>query len=171
MLVFGDDSDLGILAMDRERTSTLVLQSEFIELNAAISPDGRLIAYQSDESGQFEVYVRPFPDVDTGRWQVSSAGGRSPLWNPDGQELFYVGPQEVMAVSFDSDPTFTVRAVTQLFDIASYGLGNPFQRRIAVAPDGQRFLLLKMGGQGAAPPQITVVLNWFEELQRLVPSP
>ena len=99
VLVFEDRSsgfDLGMLSLEGERASTPLLNTEFTERNASLSPDGLWIAYQSNESGQFEIYVRPFPDVDAGRWQVSSDGGWWPLWAPDGRELFYVGPQAMI---------------------------------------------------------------------------
>jgi len=107
-LVFNDWNssgfDLGLLSLEGERTSTLLMETEFTERNAALSPDGRWIAYESDESGQYEVYVRPFPDVNGGRWQVSSGGGAWPLWSPDGQELFYAGSEGMMAVPIETEP-------------------------------------------------------------------
>ena len=72
--------DLGVLSLEGERVSTTLLETEFFESNAAVSPDGRWLAYQSDDSGEVEIYVRPFPDVKRGRWQVSGGGGRLPVW-------------------------------------------------------------------------------------------
>ena len=176
VLVFedwGSGGDLGMLSLEGERVSTPLLNTEFSERNATLSPDGRWIAYQSDESGQFEVYVRPFPDVDDGKWQVSSDGGTWPLWAPDGRELFYLGPQDMMSVAIETEPAITLGRREPLFDTAPY-LRPPGLtiRRVAIAPDG-RFLLLKQGGGSgvsAAPPSIVVVQNWFEELKRLVPA-
>ena len=95
MLVFrevsiANESDLGVLSMDADGASEPLLTTEFDETNPGISPDGLWLAYQSDESGQYEVYVRPFPDVDEGRWQISRGGGTSPLWAPNGGELFFL---------------------------------------------------------------------------------
>ncbi len=117
------------------------------------------------------MYVQPFPDVDSGRWQISTDGGDWPVWNPAGGELFYRGPTGVMALAFETEPTFTRGAVTQLFGRSILGAGN---RRMAVSPDGQRFLLLtnaveETDGE-ATQPQVIVVQNWFEELRRLVPT-
>ena len=81
--------DIGMLSMEGDRKWKPLLQEKYHETQPQISPDGRWMAYVSDESGKSEVYVRPFPDVDKGKWQVSTSGGDSPLWSPDGRELFY----------------------------------------------------------------------------------
>ncbi len=149
-----------------------MLETEFLERNAALSPDGRWMAYQSNESGQYEVYVRPFPDVNGGRWQVSSGGGEWPLWSPDGRELFYVGSESMMAVPIETEPTFTQGTVDLLFDLGPY-LRSPRSRKIDISPEGDRFLMLKAGGgldETAETTSIIVVQNWFEELKRLVPT-
>ena len=176
VLVFEERSgsfDIGTLALDSDQSPTLLLQGEFNERNPSLSPDGRWIAYESNESGVTEIYVRPFPDVDAGRWQVSGGSGFWPVWNPAGHELFFQTRQHVVALAYEDDPTFTQGAVTQLFDVTPYILGGA--RRIAVDPDGERFLLLKILGRGGnedgAPSQINVVLNWFEELIERVPAP
>ncbi len=177
-LVFEDRNSpgwgLGMLSLDGERISTLLMETDFMERNAALSPDGRWMAYQSNESGQFEVYVRPFPDVNGGRWQVSSGGGGWPLWSPDGRELFYVGSEGMMAVAIETEPTFTQGTVDLLFDLDPYFKpsegGN---RRTDISPEGDRSLMLKAGGgsdETAQTTSIIVVQNWFEELKRLVPT-
>ena len=169
----GSGSDIGMLALDGDRSSTPLLESEFNERNASLSPDGRWIAYESTDSGVVEVYVRPFPDVDAGRWEVWSGFAKWPVWNPAGKELFFRTSQHMVALAYDDDPTFTQGTVTQLFEVTPYTL-EP-NRRVAVSPDGEQFLLLKgvtdrtnTGDSGL--PQITVVLNWLEELKRLVPT-
>ena len=112
--------------------------------------------------------MRPFPDVNAGRWQVSSGGGGWPLWSPDGRELFYAGPEGMMVVPIETEPTFTQGTVDLLFDLGSY-LKPPDlpYRRVAISPEGDRFLLLNAGGgsdETAQTTSIHVVLNWFEEL-------
>ncbi len=164
-----------MVALDGDGTVNLLLQEGFNERNAALSPDGRWIAYQSDESGQYEIYVRPFPDVDAGRWPVSSNGGIMPVWNPAEPELLFLGSEGLISVAFETEPTFTPGGMTTLFDITAYRTGGG-NRRIAVAPDGERFLLLKYandqtGTDDDASPQINVVLNGFEELKARVPVP
>ena len=171
-----NQGDVGVLAVAGDRTVDAVLDTAFREFRPALSPDGRWLAYVSNESGQNEIYVRPFPNFDEGKWQVSTAGGLSPVWSPDGQELFYrtaVGLGGlVMAVPVHIEPSFTYDAPQRLFSIANYrfiGLGRKFD----ISPDGQRFVFLSGGtvqiGEGASPSQLIVVQNWHEELKRLVP--
>jgi len=185
VLVFLDRSstsqgrDLGTVSLGGDGVGVLLLNTEFEERNATLSPDGHWMAYESNESGQFEIYVRPFPDVNAGRWQVSNDGGTWPLWSRDGRELFYAGPQAMMSVSVQTEPTFTMGERDSLFSTAPYYSGPTLfytNRRVAVSPDGQRFLMFREGGgsQGAAPPTeqtgIILVQNWLEELKRLVPT-
>jgi serine/threonine-protein kinase len=174
-LVFEDlattgGAGLGVLTLEGDSTATLVVNGEFDETNAALSPDGRWLAYNSDETGRSEVFVRPFPDVDSGRWQISSDGGFWPVWSPAGGELFYRTLTGVMARAFESEPTFTPGALSRLFERNFFGAAG--QRRIAVSPDGQRFLLRAENADSeTAPSQLIVVQNFFEELKRLVPVP
>ena len=184
VMVFDQDFDrLGVLSLEGERVST-VWDFEHRERNADLSPDGRWLAYMSDETGQYEVFVRPFPEVDTGqlsplpsetRWQVSRGGGEWPLWSPDGgDELFYVGPQGMMAVAVETDRTFTHDTPELLFDTATgYGVASTVggNRRMDISPDGNCFLMFKEATTEDATgvPEINVVLNWAEELKRLVP--
>ncbi len=111
--------------------------------------------------------MRPFPNVDDGKWQISRDGGTAPVWHPQGQELFYRHGSALEVVSIKTEPTFTYGSPVVLFT------GNYFtdilNRQYDVAPDGQRFLMIKQEQTGEA--QINVVLNWFEELKRLVPTP
>jgi serine/threonine-protein kinase len=168
---------LSSLSLDDKRTVTPLLHSTFNQRNAVLSPDGRWLAYESDESGAPEIYVRPFPDVNAGRWQLSSGGGRWPAWHPSlgGRELFYIGAKGLMSVAFATTPTFTPGAVSMLFETAAYPsttVANS-NRRYAVAPDGQRFLFLKTGAGATADnrqaQQLLFVENWFEELKQRVP--
>jgi len=168
----GANVDLGLLSLDGERTSTTLLDTPFNERNAALSPDGRWIAYESNESGRYEVYVRPFPEVNAGRWQISNDGGRWPVWSPNGDELFFRDPTGVAALAFVTDPTFTPGALTHLF---AWRFVGSYSRKMAVSPDGNRFLMLKNASsdtddEDAPGPQIILTLNWFDELERLVPD-
>ena len=176
VLVFQDLSSgrhLGMVSLDGQAGSPLLWNSESFEYNAAISPDGRYIAYQSTESGQAEIFVRPFPNVNDGKWQISNDSGTWPLWAPDGRELFYLSRQELelAGVLVETEPTFTLGRRESLFDTSPY-VTNTTARRIAISPDGQRFLLLKSAGESedTEPPSIIVVQNWHEELKRLVPT-
>ena len=159
--------NLYVLSMEGEFTSQPLLDSEFAENAAAISPSGRYIAYSSNESGQNEIYVRPFPNVDDGKWQISRDGGTEPVWAPRGQELFYRNGQAMMVVGIKTEPTFTYGSPEVLFT-GNY-LTGPENQQYDIAPDGQQFLMIKQEQTGVS--QINVVLNWFEELKERVPVP
>lgn len=149
-----------------------LVQTMFAELNAELAPDGRWFAFQSNESGRDEIYVRPFPDVAGGRWQVSTSGGRTPLWARTGRELFYRSAGgAVMGVRVEPGPAWRGSPSTQVLPARYFDDSGTSGRAFDVAPDGRRFLMFKEdGGEGAAPPQIVVVQKWFEELKRLVPT-
>jgi eukaryotic-like serine/threonine-protein kinase len=159
------------------RSRMPLIQTRFNELNAEISPDGRWLAYQSNESGHYEIYVRPFPAVDSGRWQVSENGGRTPAWARSGDELFYLAPSNtIMGVRVEgssswrgSTPTMVLRAMP--YYLPPEGAGEA-GRTFDVAADGKRFLMIKPGSGDTAPPpqRVIVVENWVEELKRLVPT-
>lgn len=107
--------------MDGEHQVEMLLQTEFSDSHPNVSPDGRWLAYTSDESGQRQVFVRPFPNVDDGKWQVSRNGGASPLWGPDSRELFYQTrarpdtPVTMMVAVNDTEPTFSPGTPVALF--------------------------------------------------------
>ena len=109
-LVFDQQpGDIGVLTVEGDRTVEMLLETEFSELVPALSPDGRWIAYQSNESGQTEIFVKPFPNIDGGEWQVSISGGLDPIWSPDGHRLFFagVGSNRLMVSEVETDPTFS----------------------------------------------------------------
>ena len=150
-----------------------VVQNLFPGSFAEISPDGRYLAYVSNESGRLEVYVRPFPQVDSGRWQISTAGGTRPAWARNGRELFYLDGSNAFTVVpvRTSGPTFTMGSPAKVFD-TKYVEPNP-SRHYDVSPDGQRFLMLKdnaAGDPNATPASMVVVEHWFEELKQRVPT-
>jgi len=92
--------------MNGDRKLKPLLQDRYLECHPQVSPDGRWLAYTSDQSGKYEVYVRPFPDVSGGPWRVSTDGGAYPLWSPDRQELFYRNDDAVMVVTWEADAAF-----------------------------------------------------------------
>ncbi len=160
--------DVASLSLDGERRVESLLNGPATERNAEVSPDGRWIAYQSNESGTFEVYVRPFPRVNDGRWQISTGGGLQPLWSPDGRELFYLAPQFLMSVPVRGGATFTPGNPTRVIDVGQYSLVAA-GRSYDVSHDGRRFLMIRdETPEGRA--EIQIVINWFEELKRLVPT-
>jgi serine/threonine-protein kinase len=163
---------------DPSEMSTVVplLQTRSSEDRADISPDSRWLAYSSNESGRDEVYVRPFPNIADGRWQVSVGGGLMPLWAPNGRELFYIEPRgplsAVMTVPLGTGSRFAPGKPTMLLEGPYYrGLPQTGTRSYDVTADGRRFLMAKepTGDSTTAPVEIIVVQNWFEELKRLVP--
>ena len=154
--------------------------------NGVVSPDGRWIAYEGAPTGLFQVYVRPFPDVTSGRWQVTTEGGTMPAWARNGKELFYLGPTgAMMSVRVDAGTIWHASDPAKLFD-GQYIVGSArlSGRSYDVSPDGRRFLMIKPGGSGLAGPGvgsfggrtrrteqgIVVVQHWDEELKRLVPK-
>jgi serine/threonine-protein kinase len=136
------------------------------------SPDGHWLAYASGESGRREIYVQPYPGPG-GKWQVSTDGGTEPQWNRNGRELFYRSDDKMMAVDVSTQTGFAAGTPRQLFERPYMMNGSGLARaNYDVSPDGQRFLMLKPveQEQEQKPTQINVVLNWTEELKRLVPT-
>jgi serine/threonine-protein kinase len=167
--------DLWTLPMQGERKPQPFLQTPFNERNPRLSPDGRWLAYVSDESGRYEVYVRAFPGPG-GKWQISTDGAAEVAWSPKGNELFFrTGEQRerMMVVDIQTQPSFKAGKPRQLFE-GPYAGNNTgtWTANYSMAPDGQRFLMLKPKEQkqSEALMQIYVVQNWFEELKRRVPT-
>jgi Tol biopolymer transport system component len=159
--------DIWVLRMS-DRKAQLFLRTPFNESAARFSPDGRWLAYISDESGRFEIYVQPYPGPG-GKWQISTEGGTEPVWNRNGRELFYRSGGKMMAVDIATQPTFASGKPRVLFE-GQYSPAPGTTPNYDVSPEGQRFLMVKGSEQEAAPTQINVVLNWFEELKQKVPS-
>jgi serine/threonine-protein kinase len=167
-----EGDDLWALSLQGERSPKAIVATEFNELNGEISPDGRWLAYQSNESGlSREIYVRPFPNADEGRWQISTEGGRLPLWGRDGRELFYLAPDgRLIVVPVQTNPSFTAGSAEILFEKTYYEIEGA-GRFYDISPDGRRFLMIKESeADTSAPMSMTVVLNWFEELKARVPT-
>jgi Tol biopolymer transport system component len=151
-------SDVWFVPLGGERKPQPLLQTDFNESEARLSPDGRWMAYVSDESGRDEVYVRAFPQAD-GRWQVSAAGGRRPRWRRDGRELFYISAdRHLVAVDTLSGPPFRSGAPRTVFVM---GRADEYD----VVGDGHRFLAKTLLND-ARRNGLQVILNWAEELRR-----
>jgi eukaryotic-like serine/threonine-protein kinase len=101
------DYDFMLLSLDGTPRVEPLLQTPFDERNAAISTDGRWMAYESNESGESQIYVRPFPNLADARYQISNGGGRTPAWTPNGHDLFFVNRTSIMAVTVHLTPTFS----------------------------------------------------------------
>ena len=159
--------------MNGTRRVSALVQSEFTERNGIVSPDGQWLAYESNEnSSRFEIFVRPFPEVNRIRHQVSTAGGTRPLWARSGRELHLrlsIGRPDGR---WRAGPTW---AATTPALVVKEGYmvspGNP-GRTYDISPDGQRFLMIKgrFAEPTAAPAGLVVIEHWVEELKRLVPT-
>jgi serine/threonine-protein kinase len=156
-------ADIWVLTIEGERKPQLFLKTSSDETGAKFSPNGRWMAYSSNESGKFEVYVRPFPGPGR-KWQISTEGGKSPVWAPDSRELFYRTEDKMMVVAIKTKPEFSAGKPKLLFKAPS----NLFN--MGIAPDGQRFVMIEEAEYSTLPTQLNIVLNWFEELKRLVPT-
>ena len=159
---------------DQDSVATPLLATDFIEQGQALSPDGHWLAYSSNESGQTEVYVRPFPEVESGRAQVSTNGGSNPLWAHSGAELFYVNADLTMiAAQIETDSEFRVLAREVLFTLGpGYVTGDGGDDFYDVAPDDQRFLMGRLTGTvgSGGDAKYVLVQNFFEELKARVPN-
>jgi dipeptidyl aminopeptidase/acylaminoacyl peptidase len=164
----GGNSDLAALSLEADYRETALTHSPFIETNADISPDGHWIAYESNESGRTEIYVHPFPDFNSGRWQVSSGGGSRPLWARSGHELFYQTLDlHLVAVPLQPGGGFNwgtaVPVIKERVFVAGPG------RSYDVSADGRRVLAVTTAGtpgnRPSAPPQMNVALNWIEDMK------
>ena len=152
-----------------DRQPRPILQTSASEVDARLSPDGRWLAYASDESGRYEVYVQSYSGAG-GKWQISADGGREPVWAHNGREIFYRSGDKMMAAEVASQPAFQPATSRLLFQ-------GPYEGTTSISPDydvtadDQRFLMVQRSEQQSSPTDFNVVLNWLEELKRLVPTP
>jgi hypothetical protein len=162
MLAGGNTWNLWALPLEPPGEAFPVVESEFFDVRPVFSPDGRWLAYESDESGRFEVYVRKFPGP-SGKWQVSTNGGAEPQWSPNGREIFYLdAAQNLVSVAVEIGETFRAGMPESLFEARLF---PRIQRtRYVVSADGERFLMLTPLESQSLPPT-TVVVNWQESLR------
>jgi hypothetical protein len=154
-----------ILPLEGERRPRPFLKTPFYEDSAAFSPDGQWIAYASDESGRYEVLVTAFPGPGPRR-QVSTNGGDAPVFSHDGRKLFYRLGNQVLVTEIVTTATLTSGAPRVAFEV-SHALVTAGLPNFAVTPTGDSILTVKSVERDSGPPQIHVVVNWFEELRRL----
>jgi hypothetical protein len=148
--------------VEGDRTPRPFIKTPFLERAPVVSPDGKWLAYQSNESGRFEIYVVAFPQGDRKR-QISTEGGFSPIWAHNGRELFYHNGAALMATSIVTQPEFVPERPRELFK-------GRYTGTFEVSPDDERFLMIKSLTQDASATQVNLGLNWFAELQRLLPG-
>jgi len=167
-----------VISIDDDSSRRSLLKTRFSETHFAISPNGNWLAYSSNESGRWEVYVRPYPDLDEGKWQVSIDGGGGPRWRADGRELFYWTSDAVMAVGVEAGEDFAFDVPVPSFTGEYYSPGIPGDfafRHWDVTSDGHEFLMIKELDERTSESvskrtSLIAVENWFEELKRLAPA-
>lgn len=173
-----NNADIWMLPMDgdeqtgwRPGTPKVLLASPFIEVSPSVSPDGLWLAYTSNESGRFEVYVTRFPSGG-GKWQVSSSGGQRPVWSPNGKELFYENAEnddaQIMVASYTGSARQFRAEKPRLWSPAKFEFKGPTST-FALHPDGKRFAVV-VESQEAEINKVTLVLNFFDEIRRRVPK-
>ena len=167
--------DVMMVALDGSRRVTPLLQTSADERRGVISPDGRWLAYESDSSGRDEVYVRPFPNVTAGQWQVSTVGGTQALWARDGRELFFFANDQVLtSVPVETTGAEFIAGTPRPLLKPLYYIGGAgaVGRGYDVSPDGRRFVMIKAEApeSAGASTNVVVIQHWDEELKRLVPT-
>ena len=159
------DSGIWSVSIDDDPTSQALVKSEYSLRNPMLSPDGRWLAYASDESGDSEIIVQPYPALDR-ELKISIDGGADPKWSRDGKELYYRYEDGIWGVRIEDDSTFKTSSPELLFEGNYMDSGG---HDYDVAPDG-RFLMVEESAQQPAPTELVVVQGWFDELERLAPT-
>ena len=163
----GTDGDRDLYARrEGSDTSVTLVAEPYDETSPAVSPDGRWLAYISNESGEYEVYVRPFPNTSSGRWPVSTDGGQEPVWAHSGRELFYNSGGNLMVAEIIPGATFEIGERRVLFSVQGYRSIHQHQY-YDVTPDDQRFVMIRNIGLEEVS-ELIVVENFFEELKAKV---
>ena len=176
-LIFEQDRDIGVLTMEGERTVEMLLDTEDLEGEPALSRDGRWLAYfRIGNAGPPGIYVQPFPNVDGSLWNVSKGYGIQPVWSPTGRELFFRSQTDVMVAQIETEPTFNPRTPTAVLGLRGFriALGRDDARMRDLAPEGDRFIFRRSATLEETSDEtfngLIFIENWFEELKRLVPT-
>lgn len=157
--------EIWVLPLEGERKPQLLLANQFDNSNGSFSPDGKYLAYVSNEAGRNEVYVMPFRN-ESRKWQISTGGGDSPVWERDGKQFFYRESGNIMGVDVRTQPAFTASTPRVIVPAKAIGDLQSGMDVFDVSPDGQRFLIHQQTSEAAQTTQINVILNWSEELRR-----
>jgi serine/threonine-protein kinase len=168
--------DVYVLDRTADREPRVFVRSKFAEGSPRFSPDGKWIAYTSNESGRNEINAQPYPGPGP-KIQISNEGGTDAVWNPSGRELFYRNGDKMMVVAVTTSPTLTASASKLLWEghyshgtSSSCGPPGPTSSNYDVTPDGKRFLMIRDRDQDANPTVINVVLRWSRELEQIAPA-
>jgi serine/threonine-protein kinase len=167
--VGGSSDDVLALRVGQDTLPQPVLSESFDEFFPALSPDGRWLAYVSNESGRSEVYLRPFPDTRLGKWQLTTDGGVEPLWSSNGRELFFrsLDRSAILSVDLGRGPAAATPRVVARLPASDDFEGNPRNRLFAASASG-RFLMIQRANATDVSGDMVVVLNWFTELRTKV---
>jgi len=161
------NGDVYVLSLDGDPNPRPIVKTQGYDGGAQFSPDGQWMAYTSNESGPFEVYVRPYPGPDR-KLQVSTQGGTHPKWNPNGKELFYRNSNKMLAVDVSMRGADIVLSQPRVLFEQRFAFGSAMSiANYDVSPDGLRFVMVKDDSSSG---RINIVLNWFDELKHLVPA-
>jgi len=153
----------------RPKGQRYIVQTPALDEDPVLSKDGRWLAYSSLESGSSQIYVCPYPDTQSARWQVTSEGGAQPLWSPDGSELYYRAGSAMMAVPIRTRPTFQAGTPVKLFEGDFLNPGGHQRDYDLEYPAGKRFLMVEEVEPEVQDTKLVFVQNWNEELDKLVP--
>ena len=164
----GGRRDVQVLSLEDAQTRPLI-STRFPERVPRLSPNGRWLMFQSSETGTFEIFVKPFPNVNEGGWQVTRSGGRHPLWARDGRALFYMAEERLVTVPVETESSFVFGNAEVITDGAARDSGQAPNYDVDL--DGERFVMVKDIEGTSDASQIHVVLNWHQELLERVPIP
>ncbi len=161
--------DIAALRIGKDTAWSVIVEGPAHEFEPMLSPDGRWLAYSSDESGQAEVYVRPFPNTSSGKWQISTEGGIEPIWSVNGREVYYrsFDGNGIWRASMAGGPNAAARQQVLRIPDGAYE-ANPRNRLIAISADGQRFLMVNQTGRGDVSGDMVFVQNIVSELRSKV---
>jgi len=164
-LTLNREGDVLVLNLNKKDQPIPLFESDSDEYYGNISPNGKFIAYTTNEAGRFEVFINTYPDL-TGKWQVSTGGGRVPRWSRDGTELYYYTFQaKMMSAAIQTQPVFSLGRSIELFDLTQMYLPTIGSANYDISPDDQRFLMMRNTNSRSSATAFNVILNWVEELE------
>ena len=159
------DGDIFILDLQKEAQPRNLFNSATYEYGGLISPDGRYLAYGSNETGRLEAFISSYPDL-IGKWQVSNRGGHYGYWSPDGRFLYFNSSQaKMMATPIQTKPVFSIGQTRALFDVSQIVLPNQPTLNYDISPDGKHFIMIRNIGYDSSTTKFNVILNWLAELE------